>query len=175
MCVWPCNLIQLEACELSNNSACFLLRSLSEHHCSAQNPHSRQGSLLKWLFYQFLMSIEWAYRELGRLHIQCIEMVDLQYQLIRDWRVSIAHDAVMTQYKAHRVDCSPCKRNLLFSANNLQQTMGMIIVQDVLYISWFMKKADRKVTLFYLSHAFGMVKCSCDMLTWVSSCSNQFH
>jgi hypothetical protein len=40
------------------------------------------------------------------------------------------------------------------------------------YISWFTKKADPKVTLFY--PAFGRVQCGCDTLTRVSSLSNQY-
>jgi hypothetical protein len=40
------------------------------------------------------------------------------------------------------------------------------------YRSWFMKKADCYVTLFYLT--FGGVQCGCDTLTWVSSLSYQY-
>ena len=55
------------------------------------------------------------------------------------------------QYKAHRGDCSDDKRNILFSANDFPQTTCMIFVWDMIYISRFMKKADRKVTLLYPS------------------------
>jgi len=73
---------------------------------------------------------------------------------------------------ARRGDCSYDKSHLLFAANNFQQTMCIIIVRDTIYISWFMKKGDHMVTLSYL--AFGGVQCSCDMLPWVSSLSNQY-
>ena len=54
-------------------------------------------------------------------------------------------------YQAHRGDCSDDKGNLLFSADDFQQAMCVIIGRDVINISWFMKKADRKLTLFYTS------------------------
>jgi len=53
--------------------------------------------------------------------------------------------------------------------------MCMIIEWDLIYISWFMKKAEGKVTIFYPSPTFGRVQCSCDTLIWVSSLSNQSH
>jgi len=52
--------------------------------------------------------------------------------------------------------------------------MCMIIVQDMICISWSMKKAHCKVTLFYSSPAFSRVQCGCDTLTWVSSLSTQY-
>jgi hypothetical protein len=50
--------------------------------------------------------------------------------------------------------------------------MCMNSVQDRIYISWFLKNVDRKVTLFWPT--FGGVQCSCDTLTWLSSLSNQY-
>jgi len=54
--------------------------------------------------------------------------------------------------------------------------MFMIIVPDMLYISWFMKSSDHMVTIRYPSLAFGGVRCGCecDTLPWVSSLSHQY-
>jgi len=71
----------------------------------------------------------------------------------------------MTLYMAHGGECSDDKNNLLFSANDVQQTMCTIIVLDMIYRSWFIKKADRKVIIFYPSPAFGGVWCGCECHT----------
>jgi len=68
----------------------------------------------------------------------------------------------MTQYKADGGECSDGKRNLLFSANDVQQTMCTIIVWDMIYISWFIKKTDGKVVICYPSPTFGGVQCGCE-------------
>jgi len=52
--------------------------------------------------------------------------------------------------------------------------MCLIIVQDMIYISWLMKKADRKVTLFCPFPEFGAVQCGCDTLTLVSLLWNHY-
>jgi len=62
-------------------------------------------------------------------------------------------------------ECSDEKRNLLFSANNVQQTMCTIIVWDMIYISWFIKKTDCKGVIFYPSPAFGWVRWGCECHT----------
>jgi len=51
----------------------------------------------------------------------------------------------MTLYQAHGGERSDDSRNLLFSANDIQQMICTIVVQDMIYISWFMKKTDYKV------------------------------
>jgi len=79
----------------------------------------------------------------------------------------------MRLYKAHGGECGDNKTNLLFSADDYHQTICMIIVRDMIYISWLIKNADPKVTLIYPSHAGGGVQCGCDTLACVSSFSNQ--
>jgi len=74
-------------------------------------------------------------------------------------------NATMMLYKAHGGECSDDKRNLLFFPNDVQQTMCTIIVRDMIYISWFMKKADRKVIIFYPSPVFAGVRCGCECHT----------
>jgi len=57
----------------------------------------------------------------------------------------------IVEYKAHCGDCRDDKSYLLCSAKDFQQTMCMIIMWDMIYISWFMKKADHKVTVVHPS------------------------
>jgi len=75
---------------------------------------------------------------------------------------------------AYPSDYSDVKCILHFSVNDFQQTMCMIVALDMIYCSRSMKKADRKVTLFYPSPAFSRVQCSygCHMLTCLTSHSN---
>jgi len=51
----------------------------------------------------------------------------------------------------------------------------MIIVRVRIYIPWFMKKADDKVTICYSSSVFGGVQCGCEchMLIWLSTRSKK--
>jgi hypothetical protein len=48
----------------------------------------------------------------------------------------------------------------------------MIIVLDTLHISWFMQKAECKLTLFYPSNVFDKVQYGWDMLTQIYLSSN---
>jgi len=43
--------------------------------------------------------------------------------------------------------------------------MCTFIVRDIIYISWFMKKTDGKVIIFYPSPAFGSKQCGCECYT----------
>ena len=71
-------------------------------------------------------------------------------------------------------DGSDDKRNILFSANDIQQKMCIITVHHMLYISKYSKKTHLNVTVVYPSPAFGLVQCSCDSdtLTWICSLVN---
>jgi len=49
--------------------------------------------------------------------------------------------------------------------------MCIITARDMIYISWFAKKTDRKVIILYPSPVLGGVwsGCECDTLTWVGA------
>jgi len=158
----------------------FIFSSLSKHHCSPQDPTSGQGPCLMQPSYEpsFLFSIFIAQENslLRNSPIHCIKKIYFQSQLLASSSVCITHNASMMQSNEHRSDSSDDKWIILLSANNFQQTMCIVIVRDMIYISSFIKKTDCKATLFYPSPAFGGVwcTCECDMLTWVSSLSNQY-
>ena len=92
-------------------------------------------------------------------------MIYLHYQLLGGSSSGINSpcDNDVVYNKAHHGGCSDDKRNLLFSANDFQQTMCMFIVRDMIYISCSMMKADCKMTL--IDPAFGRVQCGCDTQT----------
>jgi len=100
-------------------------------------------------------------------HINCTMMIYLHYELLGGWSVGISHNPPKTQSKAHHGDWSDGKRNLVLSANDFYQTMGLIIVWDMIYISLFMKRIYHKVTVFYPFTAFGGMWCGyeCHMPT----------
>jgi len=92
-------------------------------------------------------------------------MIYLHYQLLGGLSAGPIHNASMRMFKAYGGECSDDKRNRLFSSNDVQQSMCTIIVRDMIYISWFIKKTDCKVIIFNPSLAFGGVQCSCECHT----------
>jgi hypothetical protein len=115
--------------------------------------------------YQFLIIIVRSYSQLGTSPIHCIKMIYLHYQLFGGSCRRIIHHVAMTYYMAHGGECSDGKGNLLFCANDVRQMMCTIIVRDTIYKSWFKKKADCMVIIFYPSPAFGGVRFSCEYHT----------
>jgi len=86
-------------------------------------------------------------------------------QLLGGSREWITHNSAMMYYKAHGGQCCDDRRILLISANDLQQTTYTIIEREMIYISWFKKKTDCKVIIFYHSPTFGGVRCGCECRT----------
>ena len=75
-------------------------------------------------------------------------------------RKSITVIATAADKQSINVYCGEDKRNLLLSANSVQQMMYTMLVQVMVYMTYLIKNTDCKVSFNYICSVLGMVQCS---------------
>lgn len=161
--------IQYEAGE-SSIKCYVLIELLVITYNSPQNPCASHGSWLKQPSCKTLSSWWWLCGNIASLDTDLLFVLrwsTFRTSCLEAWAWELCTLPHWFSIWPIVVNAVMRKQTFVFFYNHDQETMRSIIVQDMIYLSRFMKKTDCKVNTYYPSPAFGGVWCSlrCHIVT----------